>query len=219
MRVGDSPPFDEADTVTKTDRDLCYEPGLSDSGLADDRYDPSSAVDEIVEDVVEHGELEVPTDERGERLPTSSHAYAENAERAYGLGEPSQLGQAQVLEREAALDLRLRCAPDDYLPARNELLDPRGDIDRLAQRVVGVVALRPDDDRTGVDGDSNGELDAVGRVDVGRVLDERTLDRERCPDRSLGVVLVGDRRSEDGVQLVADVLDDRARRSARSRRS
>ena len=67
---------------------------------------------------VEHGELEVATHQRRYRLAASALEAAEDAKRTHRLGEPAELGQAELLEREAALDLRLRRPADDDLPAR-----------------------------------------------------------------------------------------------------
>ena len=129
------------------------------------------------------------------------------------LRDTLQLGRVQLLDLEAVLDLALGGRADDDAALGSDVLQPRGDVDRVAERVPGVsvsVGLEADDDRPGVDPDADGELDAVGVLDLLRIGLNGPLDRERCADGALRVVLVGDRRAEEREHLVADELRDGA---------
>jgi hypothetical protein len=89
-------------------------------------------------------------------------------------------------------------------------MSSRRDVDGVSHGVVGVVAVLADHDRPRVDGDADGEVDAVGLLHVGGIARDRPLDRHPRANGALGVVLVRERRAEHGVELVADELDDRS---------
>ena len=75
-------------------------------------------------------------------------------------------------------------------------LDPGGDVHRVAERRVLVAQVRADvadDDRAGVDAGADAEVDAVGPLELARVLVGRLDHVERGADGPLGVVLVRDR--------------------------
>ncbi len=80
------------------------------------------------------------------------------------------------------------------------------DVDRVADHRVAVADL-PGQDLARVDSDPEREVD-TGDLLVDLV--HRALHREAGAHRALGVVLVGDRRAEDGHDVVADELVDGA---------
>ena len=84
---------------------------------------------------------------------------------------------------------------DQDLAGLGDLLEPRGDVERLARRERRVAVL--DDDLARLDPDAHRQL-AVSRLD----------DPHRCPDGALGVVLVRDRDAEDGEHGVPGELLD-----------
>ena len=102
--------------------------------------------------------------------------------------------------------------PTTMPPSGGELLQARGDVGRVAERVVAVVALVAvrEHDRPGVERDAHREVHAVAAAQLLAVGGDRLLDRECCAHRALGVVLVPDRRAEHGEQAVSEQLRDGA---------
>ena len=138
-------------------------------------------------------------------------ADARDAEDVQRLAHAPQVLRAELLEVEAGLDLALRRRADEDAALAGELLEARGDVDGVAERVPGVVPvvavlLDADDDRPRVHADTDRERDAVGRLDLLRVLGQRALDGERGAQGALGVVLVRDGDAEERQHLVADEL-------------
>ena len=84
-------------------------------------------------------------------------------------------------------------------------LQPRGDVHDVADDRVSVAHLAGED-LTRVDAHAKGEARAGGGLDVRVDLLHRGLHREAGADGTLGVVLVGDRSTEHGHDVVADVL-------------
>ena len=84
-------------------------------------------------------------------------------------------------------------------------MDPRGRIDRIAGEEPLARArgdAEPDEGFARVDPDAEAGRDSRDARQPLRVLD----DPERCPDRSLGVVLVGSRHPEHPEDGIADEL-------------
>ena len=88
-------------------------------------------------------------------------------------------------------------------------LQPRGDVDGVADHGV-AVADGAGEDLAGVDADAQLEARAMARGQLGVDLAHRGLHPERGAHGALLVVLVRDRRAEDGHDVVADVLVDGA---------
>ncbi len=112
----------------------------------------------------------------------------------------------------AAHDLVGRLADDDRARRRHRL-QARGEIDRLALRRVvhaQVVADAPDDDGSGIDPDAQRELEPAGAPQRLRVLANRVLDGEARRDGPDAMILVRDRRPEQGHDAVARELVDGA---------
>ena len=214
LRVRDRPALDEADQVGVLGADLVHEPRLADAGLADHRDDHAAALAEAVHRALEDGQLEVASHERAGGHRPLGLAHAANAERGDGDALAAELLLAELLELEAAFGRACGLGGDRNLAGRRDLLETRGDVDGVTERVhplgdVGAVVGR-DDDRTGVHAHAHGEVDLVGVAHLLGVPGDRALDRERGQHGALGVVLVADRGAENGEDLVSDALHDGA---------
>ena len=103
--------------------------------------------------------------------PTTRHdgahlgrpARARHARGAQRPLEPAQLDLAERLELDAVLHLALGLGPDDDAAVGRELLQPRGDVGGVAERVVAVRALVVvgEHDRARVERDAHAQVDAV----------------------------------------------------------
>jgi ABC transporter substrate binding protein len=76
--------------------------------------------------------------------------------------------------------------------------------------IAEYLACRVDDNRSQVDGDARSEGWLASDLVVAVQLGERALDRERCPHRALGVVLLRHRIAEQRHQSIAQLLGDLA---------
>ena len=91
-------------------------------------------------------------------------------------------------------------------------LHPLRQTDRVADRRVVALALvadRPGDHLAGVDPDPGREVEAVLATELGGVVRDVIEHPQRRVAGALGVVLVGDRRPEDGHDPVAGEFVDR----------
>ena len=119
---------------------------------------------------------------------------------------PLTVDRLELLEVEDALRLPIRRLRAADAVDRRHSLQAGGRVDDVSRDET--LALRPagadgDDRLARVDPDANLERERrVLRVQVGH----RLQDAEAGPDGSLGVVLVGDGRAEDGHHRVADEL-------------
>ena len=211
LRVGDPARLDEARAVAIAVTHLPDEPRLADSWLAHDGDDCAATLDERVHRPLEHRELEVAADQRQAGRDRLRLEDLRDPEGLQPLPDPLEVLGAHLLELEAGLDLALCRGTDDDAPAIRDLLEARGHVDGVAERVERVVAIlavarEPDDDRASVDADPDRELDGVGGLDLLSVLSQRSLDGERCSERALGVVLVRDGNAEECEHFVPHEL-------------
>src|SRR6266536_107699 len=212
LRVRHALRTEESHPVAPAVPGLGGEAALADSGLAGDRDDRSPPVDQLGEDLVEHGDLLLAADERRD-VALGAFPLARKAERLDGFGLPLQLKRAQRLELERVLDLPRGHRPDGDPSRARVHLKPSGDVDRVAECVVALFGgrlLRKEDDRTRVDPDAGRELDAVSVADVAGVRSERGVHSQRGPHGPFGVVLVRGRNAEERVEPVAGQLRDGA---------
>ena len=98
----------------------------------------------------------------------------------------------------------MRRLPYQYAVDRCRGLEPGGRVDDVpGGHPFALVWSRSqrDEGLAGVDGDAH--------LEVGLLFDHPVTDRQRSPDGTLGIVLVRDRRAEQGHDGVADELLDR----------
>ena len=120
---------------------------------------------------------------------------------------------AEVLEVEEAGGELGGVLGDVSLAGLGQRLHPLGEADGVADRgVVALAALAdpPGDHLAGVDPDPGREVEALAAAQLGRVLGDVVEHLQGGVTGAPGVVLVGDRRAEDGHDPVAGELVDRA---------
>ena len=182
----------------ETCEELVGEAALADPRLAVDRHELGAAVahDSGVR-VAEELELLLAADVASGDVDGSSA-------RAVRARHPTNLEVVADALQRAALDALgddpvgrqpERGRADQDLAGLGDLLESRGDVERLARRERRVPVL--DDDLARFDPDPHRQL-AVSRLD----------DPHRCPDGALGIVLVRDRDAEDGEHGVPGELLD-----------
>ena len=205
-------PFEEADAVAVAPPRLDDEPRLADARLAGDRDDRAAAVGDRLAGLVEHRELARAADDLHHRADLGGPPRAGHARGAQRALDAAQLDLSERLELDAVLHLALGLGPDHDAAVRRELLEPRGDVGGVAERVVaiGAVVVVREHDRAGVDRDAHEQVDAVAALELVAVRGDRGLDRERGAHGALGIVLVSDGRAEEREQPVALELGDGA---------
>src|SRR5918995_3605293 len=169
LRVGHATAFDEADTVAIAAPHLEHETRLADPRLPRHRDDGTAALDQSVHRVLEHCQLEFPSDERCLRRGALLLTNAGDAVRRDRGLLSLELALTELLELEAALDLTLGGRPNDDAPVVGELLEAGRDVDGVAEGVVthlSIVDLGREDDLARVHPDSRRQLDSVSRLDV-----------------------------------------------------
>ena len=207
--------------------ELVDEAALADAGLAEDGDEVRAPVaDRACKRVLEELQLDLTADERGrreralrlrrdvEQLPTAKRLdAAADRHGIRGLGDDHAVREAQ------------HAGADQDRALRRRLLEPRGEIDRLAcrERRIGVL----DDDLAGLDADSHAEAHLLDRghdLERGakgalRVVLVRERDAERGHDRVAGELLDGAAvrhdAARDVVEVVVDALPDDLRIGAR----
>jgi hypothetical protein len=201
---------------------LAAEPALPDSGLAGDEEDAAGPAEHRGRALSRDGQLLVPADERrlhAQHAPCSpwdrSHARCPIGDDRVLLAlELQLLWLAPVEER---LDEVVRGLADEHRPRSGGLLEPCCRVDRVADRAVldaRAASDRAEDDRAGVDADSNREaVDAPARLDLRAVRGHLVGDSETGANGPLRIVLVGHRRSEEREDPVAGEILDRAAQS------
>ena len=192
------------------------EPRLADAGVAAQRdRAPAPGRGQRVERGIEVRELARAADHPvALRLGRPQRAHAPHGQL---LREAAHGDASARFGVEARAERRAHVVGHDRLAGAGELLEPRGQIDRVAgHRVVGAhrAAGRRRDDLAARDADVRRERLAG----LGGQRRHRVVDLARGAHRALDVVAVRDRRAEHRHRRVADVLVDACRRSARSRR-
>ncbi len=192
-------------------RQLAGQPRLAHAGLPDDRDEVGPALaDDAAVGGIELGELVVASHEarlarRGGPAHRLRREHSHGLPRRNGLGLPLELELADlaVFDRVAGGAHGALAHRDLSRPPRG--LEAGGDVDRVPGHRIGV-AHGPGEDLAGVQPDAQGEVDLVLAGGVGVDLLHRRLHAQRGADGPLGVVLVGHRGSEQGHDVVADVL-------------
>ena len=128
------------------------------------------------------------------------------------LGDAFDLGRAQRLEREVALDQFARLLADGDRSGRRERLHPRGEIGRVPdRRVFGMAAAGRDRAHhhfAGVHADARLDRQIAGLAQSRRIAAQLFLHPKRSVQRALRMILVRDRRAEQREDSVASRLHD-----------
>ena len=199
--------------------ELLAEAALPDAGLAHDPHHLRLPRQRALEGGLEAPNLIVAPDEPGEaacsRSPRTSGCTPGAGELVHAQrpARALHLELAEVGERQVVLDepRRVLCQVDPV--GRRELLHPLREADRVADRGVvhaEVVADRAHDDLARVEPSAHREAEAARATQLGGVGGELALQVEGGVARAPRVVLVGDRRAEEGHDAVARELVDGA---------
>ena len=150
--------------------------------------------------------FQLPADEGHRRPPAATARQRERLD-----GQPCRhlvlpapdLDLSDGLERDGADRRGVRGGADEHPAGRSRGLQPRRGVDHIAHgRVVASGPQRTDEHLAGVHADAHPD----GQVQVGRQLPDGSLHPQRCSHGALGIVLVGDRRAEEGHDGVAQDL-------------
>ena len=114
------------------------------------------------------------------------------------------------LEADGLRCERVRGVADQDPAGRCCALQPRRGVDDVAHRRVLGAGQRADQHLAGVDADAHADAGAAGKAGRADEVGERRLHPQRRPHRAFGVVLVSDRRAEQGEDAVAEDLVDPA---------
>jgi hypothetical protein len=149
--------------------------------------------------------------------PTGDHRGAprpDHGERGHRFGLPLEVERLRIAPPEERLDQTLRRIADEHRPRRGRPLQPRGDVDRVAEgRVLHPAATAdlPDDHQAGMDPDADAEPgDVPSALDLAGVLVDLVPNADRGADGTLRVVLVRGRRAEQREHPVTGEILDRA---------
>ena len=119
------------------------------------------------------------------------------------------LGASQVLQLEVALDEPRRVLGETDVPRLGQRLHQLRQADRMSLRRVvhaQIIADPTDHHFAGVEADAHTERDAVPHTHLVGIFAHGVAQREGGVARPLGVILVRNRRAEQGHDAVARVL-------------
>ncbi len=134
-----------------------------------------------------------------------------HGEGALGFALSLHLEVAEVFEHEEALAELLRVSAGHDLSGLGHVQEPRRQVHGVADRGVvhpEIAADGPHHHGAGVDPDPHEKVSSVHPLDVGPDRRELLLDGQGRPQGASGVVLVGDRRAEEGHHAVPEELVD-----------
>jgi hypothetical protein len=189
------------------------QPRLADARLADDRHELAAPLrDDVVVRARELLELVGAADQRRFPLSASGSVRAHRGEpvRRHALRLPLQLERLDGLNVDEVAHEPMRELAEEHLACTGGLLEPGGDVDRVAGDEPLPAGRVARDDLARVHARAVDEPDAVAALEVVVQLLERALHARRCADGSERVVLVQLGQPEDRHHRVADELLDRA---------
>jgi hypothetical protein len=190
--------------------DLVDEARLADARLAHDRDDRAATCTDVSRDGVEQGALHDAADER--QLPTAPAVAgrrlgADREPHRLDLLAAAQLHGCDRLEPDGLRAQLARRVTDEHRARRRERLQARRHVDDVAHRRVVGAEQRAHEHLAGVDADPQLHLAGLAGP-LARERPERLVHLQAGPHGALGVVLVGDRRTEHGHDGVAEQLVD-----------
>jgi hypothetical protein len=199
--------------------ELVDEARLAHPRLADDRHHLTVTVARELLRAAELLQLGVAADKP--RQPTPGGRLQTGPRRArprhlvdlHRFREPLHRHGAKRFHRDVALGQSQRPGRDHDRTGIGDLLHPRGQVRRLADRGVVHVQIASDgthDDLTGVESDSDLNVHAVSVTRVISVSLHRLLHPQRRIARPHGVILVRERRAKQRHDPIAHHLVDRA---------
>ncbi len=187
---------------------LVHEPRLADPRLTGDGDQRATPADHDRPEIAQHPELGAAPDERHVGLPPLGHHRSIVGDRlphAHGLLAASELDVVVDRETQRRRTQITRGVTHHDGARRRQLLEAGGGVDHVAHRREVGAGHRAHHHFAGVHTDSHPER--VGRVPFPEV-PERGLHRQRRPDGSVGIVLVGDGRTEQRHHRVSEQLVD-----------
>ncbi len=191
------------DAVVNDPMQLADETGLADPGDADHRHEAWLPLAQCCADRIAQGaELLLPADERCRSQPLgpdwhSGHARLPGRD-AKRLSLRLDCVRSRVFDRDLGSTIR-RLVDEDRAGLGCRLKPRRGVDDVAGRHALACVRARVERNQRLSGRDPDPDLELTLRR-------ERVSDRKGRPNRSLGVVLVRDRRAEHGHDRVADVL-------------
>ena len=220
LAVGETAPLDPADrTVGALDvgAQLRQQPRLSHARLTEHARDPCLSGPHHAEYVAQPRELRIAADHRRAKSDETARGLRSGLEAGdlVGLdrvGLSFQLQQTHVDSVDERRDEAIRRRCDEHAASARGRLHPRRDVHRIAHRGVlirGVAADHADDDRAGVDADPNAKIAGALRALRRPQLVDHARHVQSAAHRTLGVVLVRHRRSEEREDAVAHESRDR----------
>src|SRR5262249_9098925 len=199
--------------------ELVHEAGLADAGFPHNGHELAATLAGEGERTADLVDLGVAADEArrppggGDVKPASLGAGAGEGVDLHGLGQALNRDRPPANDLHVALGQFKRRGGEQDGPGCRHLLHAGGQMGRLPDRRVVHVQIGadgPDDNLARIEAHADLDGHPVGPEDALSVLRDRLLHPERRVARPDGVVLVGDRRAEQGHDPIAHDLVDGA---------
>ena len=205
--------LDPGGVLAKLVAEPLEQPRLADARFPFDEHQPSSARAERRGRLRQLGGLERSTDEAG-RLAARTVGPGAQEPPGFDRALPSSNGEvSQRCHQEAALELPRGRSADHDRPRLGAALQPRCDVQRVAEsdRMAFRRADHADRDLAAVDPDPDVELGQPPvRPHLFRVAVDRLDEAQGCARRAVGIVLRRGREAEEGGDSISHVGVDHA---------
>ena len=211
LAIGEAAAAKDVGSLPDTLEEVGDEARLADAGRTEEREELTGAIgDRILEGAPETLPFPLAAHERRGEVACDRQRVTEDVEEPICVdrrGLSLQLQRRERLDDDRIADEKSRLGPDENLAVGGALLEPRGDVDRVAGDER--LSLSAHDDLARVDPDPCLQL----------VLGDRLAHLPRRADGAKRVVLVRRRDPEDGHHRIADELLDRAAVTLEDRRA